>query len=129
GPRGRGRVYVSGALEVARVSCPADDVTRLASELPPLVVELRHPWGGGRAMSGNPVPGGRGLVGGMRRWTFFLVSCTIVTMEIVADTSAFLAVVLNEPERQRIVKLTAEASLLAPEFLPYEIGNALTAMV
>jgi predicted nucleic acid-binding protein len=50
-------------------------------------------------------------------------------MEIVADTSAFLAVLLNEPERDRILQLTTEASLLAPEFLAYEIGNALSAMV
>lgn len=50
-------------------------------------------------------------------------------MEIVADTNIFLAVALNEPETARIVEITAEASVLAPEILPYEIGNALSAMV
>lgn len=45
GPRGRGRVYVAGGLELVRASSPADDLTRLACELPPLVVELRHGWG------------------------------------------------------------------------------------
>lgn len=50
-------------------------------------------------------------------------------MDIMADTNIFLAVALNEPERDRIITLTTEASALAPEILPYEIGNALSAMV
>lgn len=50
-------------------------------------------------------------------------------MNIVADTNIFLAVILREAERSRIVRLTANATVLAPEFLPYEIGNALSAMV
>lgn len=49
-------------------------------------------------------------------------------MEIVADASAFLAVVLNESERDWIVKKTIEAKLISPEILPYEIGNALIAV-
>jgi len=50
-------------------------------------------------------------------------------MNIVADTNIFLAVALSEPEKSRIVELTYGASILAPEILPYEIGNALSAMV
>lgn len=50
-------------------------------------------------------------------------------MDIVADTNIFLAVALNEPDRDRVIRLTADASALAPEILPYEIGNALSAMV
>lgn len=50
-------------------------------------------------------------------------------MNIVADTNILLAVALNEPEKGRIVQLTADASAIAPEILPYEIGNALSAMV
>lgn len=50
-------------------------------------------------------------------------------MDIVADTNVFLAVSLNEPEKDRIVRLTTGASVTAPEILPYEIGNALSAMV
>ena len=50
-------------------------------------------------------------------------------MNIVADTNIFLAVILREAERSRIVRLTANATVLSPEFLPYEIGNALSAMV
>ena len=50
-------------------------------------------------------------------------------MDIVVDTNIFLAVALNEPERAQIIELTAGASALAPEILPYEVGNALSAMV
>lgn len=50
-------------------------------------------------------------------------------MDIVADTNIFLAVALNEPEKDRIIMLTADASAVAPEILPYEVGNALSAMV
>lgn len=50
-------------------------------------------------------------------------------MDIVADTNIFLAVALNEPQKKRIIDLTTEASVVAPEVLPYEIGDALSAMV
>jgi predicted nucleic acid-binding protein len=35
----------------------------------------------------------------------------------------------NEPEKKIIINLTEGHDLVAPEVLPYEIGNALTAMV
>lgn len=50
-------------------------------------------------------------------------------MAIVIDSSVVLAVALDEPERGTILAKTAAAELLAPELLPYEIGNALSAMV
>ena len=50
-------------------------------------------------------------------------------MTIVADTNIFLAVALDEPEKAAIVNATTDASIAAPEILPYEIGNALSAMV
>ena len=50
-------------------------------------------------------------------------------MKIVADTNTFLAVALNEPEKLEIIKLTVGHQLFAPEVLPFEIGNALTAMM
>ena len=50
-------------------------------------------------------------------------------MDIVADKSIFLAVVLDEPEKDRIIQLTSETDPIAPEILPYEIGNALSAMI
>ena len=46
-------------------------------------------------------------------------------MDIVADASAFLAVVLNEAARDSIIQSTAGRGIVAPEILPYEIGNAL----
>ncbi len=50
-------------------------------------------------------------------------------MNIVSDTNIFLAVVLNEPEKERIIALTSGVDIIAPEILPYEIGNALSAML
>jgi predicted nucleic acid-binding protein len=49
-------------------------------------------------------------------------------MDIVADASAFLSVVLDETDREMVIHLTAGKSLVSPEILPYEIGNALIAM-
>jgi len=54
---------------------------------------------------------------------------TIVPMKIIADTNTFIAVALNEPEKKGIINLTEGHDLVAPEVLPFEIGNALTAMV
>tara|TARA_R110001592_G_scaffold104699_2_gene294615 strand:- start:9642 stop:10031 length:390 start_codon:yes stop_codon:yes gene_type:complete len=50
-------------------------------------------------------------------------------MNIITDTNIFLAVVLNEPEKERIIEQTSNCKLLSPEILPYEIGNALSAIV
>ncbi len=50
-------------------------------------------------------------------------------MKIVADTNTFLAVALDEPEKTQIIRLTVGHDLVAPEVLPFEIGNALTAMM
>jgi len=49
-------------------------------------------------------------------------------MEIVADASTFLAVVLNESDRDWIIHKTIGKGIVSPEVLPYEIGNALIAM-
>jgi predicted nucleic acid-binding protein len=50
-------------------------------------------------------------------------------MKIIADTSTFIAVALNEPEKGKIIQLTEGHDLIAPDVLPFEIGNALTAMM
>ncbi len=50
-------------------------------------------------------------------------------MNIISDTNIFLAVALNEPERERIVQISKGTDVIAPEILPYEIGNALSSMV
>ncbi|UJS16626.1 MAG: hypothetical protein L3J17_11995 [Candidatus Jettenia sp.] len=49
-------------------------------------------------------------------------------MDIVADASAFLAVVLNESDRDWIISKTIGCKIVSPEILPYEIGNALIAI-
>jgi predicted nucleic acid-binding protein len=50
-------------------------------------------------------------------------------MKIIADTSTFIAVALNEPEKVKVIELTEGHDLIAPDVLPFEIGNALTAMM
>jgi len=50
-------------------------------------------------------------------------------MKIIADTNIFIAVALEEPEKKKIIQLTVGHDLVAPEVLPFEIGNALTAMM
>jgi predicted nucleic acid-binding protein len=50
-------------------------------------------------------------------------------IELVIDTSAVLAVLLSEPEREAIVAATRGAVLLAAPTLPWEIGNALVALI
>lgn len=49
-------------------------------------------------------------------------------MKIVADTNIFIAVALNEPKKNKIIQLTEGCDLIAPEVLPFEVGNALSAM-
>jgi predicted nucleic acid-binding protein len=48
---------------------------------------------------------------------------------IVIDTSAILAVLLDEPEKQAVVEATMGTVLSAPASLRWEIGNAATAGV
>ena len=49
-------------------------------------------------------------------------------MDIVIDTSALLAVILGQPERDRIVRITAGNALIGPGCIPWEIGNAFSGM-
>ena len=49
-------------------------------------------------------------------------------MDIVIDTSALIAVIVGEPERNRLVELTAGNTLIGPGSIPWEIGNAFSAM-
>ena len=41
----------------------------------------------------------------------------------------FLAVALNEPEKPWLLQVTQNVELAAPAVLPYELGNALSALV
>ncbi len=49
-------------------------------------------------------------------------------MDIVIDTSALIAVIVGEPDRKRIVELTAGNTIIGPGSIPWEIGNAFSAM-
>lgn len=50
-------------------------------------------------------------------------------MKITADTNTFIAVALNEPEKSKIIQLTEGHDLIAPDVLPFEIANTLTALM
>jgi predicted nucleic acid-binding protein len=49
-------------------------------------------------------------------------------MDIVIDTSALIAVIVDEPERTKIIELTNGKTLIGPGSIPWEIGNAFSAM-
>jgi predicted nucleic acid-binding protein len=48
---------------------------------------------------------------------------------IIIDTSAIIAVVAGEPERETLIEHTRGVDLLAPPSVQWEIGNALSAML
>jgi predicted nucleic acid-binding protein len=50
-------------------------------------------------------------------------------MNVVADTSVIIAVIANEPEKAAIVARTQGADVCAPLSLPWEVGNAFSAML
>jgi uncharacterized protein with PIN domain len=52
-----------------------------------------------------------------------------VPANIVIDTSAILAVLLDEPEKQAVVEATMGSVVCAPASLRWEVGNAVTAGV
>lgn len=49
-------------------------------------------------------------------------------MDIIIDTSAIIAVLVDEPERPKIIEITKGHSLIGPGSIPWEIGNAFSAM-
>jgi predicted nucleic acid-binding protein len=50
-------------------------------------------------------------------------------MRIVSDTSVIVAVIAGEPDRPRLIELTEDADLLAPQSLHWELGNALAVQI
>ena len=50
-------------------------------------------------------------------------------MNVIIDASAIIAVLTNEPIKDRLVALTHQADLLAPHSVHWEIGNAFSAML
>lgn len=49
-------------------------------------------------------------------------------MDIVIDTSALIAVIVGEPEKGKIIEITRGNTLIGPGSIPWEIGNAFSAM-
>ena len=58
----------------------------------------------------------------------YLIVTYIVRMDVLLDASALMPVLVDEPEKEQIIKLTRNYDLLTPSIMPYEIGNALTRM-
>ncbi|MBA3584523.1 MAG: type II toxin-antitoxin system VapC family toxin [Gemmatimonadetes bacterium] len=50
-------------------------------------------------------------------------------MLLIVDTSVVIAVVTNEPHKTDLVRHTRNVGLLAPASLPWEVGNAFSAML
>ncbi len=50
-------------------------------------------------------------------------------MIVVVDTSALLAVVLGEPNREALIGATTGVELVAPASVHWEVGNALSALL
>ena len=49
-------------------------------------------------------------------------------MDLVIDTSALIAVIVDEPEREGIIQATTGHTLIGPGSIPWEVGNAFSAM-
>ncbi|MDR1229800.1 MAG: type II toxin-antitoxin system VapC family toxin [Spirochaetaceae bacterium] len=49
-------------------------------------------------------------------------------MDILLDASAIMAIILNEPNKKIVIKLTKGSLLLSPVMISYEIGNALISL-
>ena len=50
-------------------------------------------------------------------------------MDLVIDTSAIIATLTDEPERQAIIEYTVGAELIVPPSVHWEVGNAFSAML
>jgi predicted nucleic acid-binding protein len=49
-------------------------------------------------------------------------------MDIVVDTTVIIAVITNEAQKPRLIEMTRDAELVAPASMPWEVGNAFSAM-
>lgn len=49
-------------------------------------------------------------------------------MEVTVDASVVLAVILNEPSKAQLLEVTGDVELVAAPTLPWEVGNALSAL-
>ncbi len=48
---------------------------------------------------------------------------------IVVDASVLIAIITNEPKKERLIALTRNVDLIAPHSIHWEIGNAFSAML
>jgi len=48
---------------------------------------------------------------------------------MVVDASVIIAVIANEPQKDKLIALTTGADLIAPSSVHWEIGNAFSAML
>lgn len=50
----------------------------------------------------------------------------ILTVKVIADANIFLAVALEEPEKESIINSTKNVELASPKILSFELSNALS---
>jgi predicted nucleic acid-binding protein len=50
-------------------------------------------------------------------------------MEMILDASAIMAVIVKEPEREKVIQLTKGAIIVSLNMVSYEIANGLTKMM
>ncbi len=50
-------------------------------------------------------------------------------MGVIVDTSVIIAVITNEPHREKLLEITRGKELIAPRSILWEIGNAFSAML
>jgi predicted nucleic acid-binding protein len=50
-------------------------------------------------------------------------------MEVILDTSAIIAVIAGEPEKELVIHSTKNAVLFSPDIISFEVSNALTRMM
>ncbi|GHU12842.1 hypothetical protein FACS1894161_1910 [Spirochaetia bacterium] len=50
-------------------------------------------------------------------------------MEMILDASAIMAIIVKEPEREKVIELTKGVKIVSPNMVSYEIANGLTKMM
>ena len=50
-------------------------------------------------------------------------------MKLIVDTSVIIAVLANEPIKEKLIALTKGVELIAPMSVHWEVGNAFSAML
>lgn len=53
----------------------------------------------------------------------------VLTVDLVIDTATLIAVIADEPERSALIRYSIGSTLYAPSSVPWEVGNACSAMV